>query len=138
MHRAILTIALVALTGLLGRADIANAGEIRVLSTRAIATVLDKVGPEFERTTGHRLNVTTDIAIRMVRRIRDGEPFDFLVASPTQMDALIKEGKIIRESRTDLTRSGIGVEVRAGAPKPDITSVEAFKRALRARRQRRN
>jgi molybdate transport system substrate-binding protein len=130
MLRAMLTIAMAGLTGLLGRADIANAAEIRILSTRAIATVLDKVGPEFERTTGHRLNVSTDIAIRMVRRIREGEPFDFLVASPAQMDALIKEGKIIRESRTDLVRSGVGVEVRAGAPKPDITSVEAFKRAL--------
>jgi len=46
------------------------------------------------------------------------------------MDALIKEGKIISETRTDLTRSGIGVQVRAGAPKPDVSSVDAFKRAL--------
>jgi molybdate transport system substrate-binding protein len=115
---------------LLGGPGIVVAAELKIFSTRAIATVLDKVGPEFEHTTGHRLNVTTDIAIRMVRRIRDGEPFDFLVAAPGQMDALIKEGKIIPETRTDLTRSGIGVQVRAGAPKPDISSVDAFKRAL--------
>ncbi len=115
---------------LLGEPGIVVAAELKIFSTRAIATVLDKVGPEFERTTGHRLNVTTDIAIRMVRRIRDGEPFDFLVAAPGQMDALIKEGKIISETRTDLTRSGIGVQVRAGAPKPDVSSVDALKRAL--------
>ena len=115
---------------LFGAPDSAVAAEIKIFSTRAIATVLDKVGAQFEATTGHRLNVTTDIAIRMVRRIRDGEPFDFLVAAPGQMDALIREGKIIPETRTDLTRSGIGVQVRAGAPKPDISSVDAFKRAL--------
>lgn len=123
----------VAIAGLIllcGPADIAHAAEIRIFSTRAIATVLEKIGPEFERTTGHRLDVTTDIAIRMVRRIRDGEPFDVLVAAPGQMDALVKDGKIIPDTRTDLTRSGIGVEVRAGAPRPDISSVDAFKRAL--------
>lgn len=117
---------------LLGVAPVARAeaAEIKVFTTRAIMTVLEKIGPEFERATGHTLNLTTDIAIRMVRRIQAGEPFDFLVASPGQIDALIKEGKIAPETRTDLTRSGIGVQVRAGAPKPDISSVEAFKRAL--------
>jgi len=118
------------LTLLFGRPDIANAAEIKIFSTRAIATVLDKVGQQFERTTGHRLNVTADITTRMVRRVQAGEPFDFLVATPGQIDGLIKEGKIIPETRTNLTRSGIGVEVRAGAPKPDISSVEAFKQAL--------
>ena len=103
---------------------------IKVMTTRAIATVLDKTGAEFERTTGHKLNVTTDIAIRMVRQIQSGESFDVLVASPEQIDTLIKEGKIIAATRTNLARSGIGVEVRAGAPKPDISSVEALKRAL--------
>src|SRR5687767_15180061 len=128
--RGLYALALAGLTLLSGRPDAANAADIKIFSTRAIATVLDKVGPEFERTTGHRLNVTTDIAIRMVRRIQQGDPFDFLVAAPGQIDMLIKEGRIVRETRTDLTRSGIGVQVRAGAPKPDIGSVEAFKRAL--------
>jgi molybdate transport system substrate-binding protein len=108
----------------------AQAAEIKVFTTRAIMTVLEKAGPEFERATGHKLTLTTDIAIRMVRRIQAGEPFDFLVASPSQMDELVKQGKIIAATRTDLTRSGIGVQVRAGAPKPDVSSVEAFKRAL--------
>jgi molybdate transport system substrate-binding protein len=111
-------------------ANVANAAEIKVFTTRSIATVLNKIGPEFERTTGHKLNITTDVAIRLVRRINAGEPFDFLVAAPGQIDELIKDGKIIPETRTNLVRSGIGVAVRAGAPKPDISSVEAFKRAL--------
>jgi molybdate transport system substrate-binding protein len=115
---------------LLAQPVIAPPATIKVLTTRAIATVLDEAGAEFERTTGSKLNVTSDVAIRMVRRIRAGESFDVLVASPEQIDALIKEGKVIAETRTRLARSGIGVEVRAGAPKPDISSVEAFKRAL--------
>jgi molybdate transport system substrate-binding protein len=109
---------------------IADAAEITVFTTRAIATVLHEVGPDFGRAAGHELVVTSDIAIRMVRRIRAGEPFDFLVAAPGQIDELIKEGRIIPETRTDLARSGIGVQVRAGARKPDISSVETFKRAL--------
>ena len=108
----------------------ARAAEIKVLATRSIMTVLEKVGPEFERSTNHKVNVTSDIAIRMVRRVRAGEAFDFLVASPSQIEELVREGRIVAESRTNLTRSGIGVQVRAGARKPDISTVEAFKRAL--------
>lgn len=130
MARILCALAPAALALLFGCPAMSNAAEIKVFSTRAIATVLERIRPEFERTTGHRLTVATDIAIRMVRRIQAGESFDFLVAAPGQIDGLIKEGKIIAETRTDLTRSGIGVEVRAGAPKPDISSVEAFKRAL--------
>ena len=104
--------------------------ELRVFTTRSIATVLEKIGDDFERRTGRKLRVTTDIAVRMVRRINDGEPFDFLVAAPAQIDELIRAGKIIPDTRADLARSGIGVAVRADAPKPDVSSVAAFKRAL--------
>ena len=105
-------------------------GELRVFATRSIATVLEKIGTDFERRTGRTLGVTTDVAVRLVRRVNAGEPFDFLVAAPAQIDELIKAGKIIPETRTDLARSGIGVAVRAGAPKPDVSSVDTFKRAL--------
>ena len=104
--------------------------ELRVFATRSIATVLEKIGADFERRTGRTLSVTTDVAVRLVRRINAGEPFDFVVAAPAQIDDLIKAGKIIPETRTDLARSGIGVAVRAGAPKPDVSSVAAFRRAL--------
>ena len=88
------------------------------------------MAPNSSAPLGTKLNLTTDIAIRMVRRIQAGEPFDFLVAAPGQIDGLVKEGRIISETRTNLTRSGIGMQVRAGTSKPDISSVEAFKRAL--------
>ena len=89
-----------------------NGDQLGVFTTRSIATVLAKIGGDFERRTGRKLGITTDVAIRMVRRINAGEPFDLLVAAPAQIDELIKAGRIIPETRTDLARSGIGVAVR--------------------------
>jgi len=103
---------------------------IKVMTTRAISTVLNATGREFEKTTGYKLTITTDIAIRMVRQIQAGEAFDVLVASPEQIDTLIKQGKIIAQTKTILARSGIGVAVRTGAEKPDISSIETFKNTL--------
>lgn len=103
--------------------------ELRVFTTRSLATVLEKIGADFERRTGRKLSVTTDVAVRLVRRINGGEQFDFLVAAPAQIDELIKAGKIIPETRTDLARSGIGVAVRAGAP--NRTSVPWMRSSVR-------
>jgi molybdate transport system substrate-binding protein len=108
----------------------AHAAEIKVFTARAVATVLDKIGPEFERQTGHKLNVISGFGPVFVQQINAGDPFDVLVSTPPTMEAMFKEGKLIAATRTNLVRSGTGVEVRAGAPKPDISSVEAFKRAL--------
>jgi molybdate transport system substrate-binding protein len=107
-----------------------GAEELRVLVPRAIATVLANVGAQFERATGCKLNVTKDDAAELVKRANSGESFDVIAVTPAQIDGLIKNGKIDAGTRTDLMRTGIGVEVRAGAPKPDISSVDAFEQAL--------
>src|SRR5215510_6379239 len=128
--------AISAITGLgfivlfLGQADSANAPEIKVWTARAIATVLAEVGPQFERVTSYKLTISSDLPAGFVRRANAGEPFDILISGSAPADEWIKEGRIIAETRADIARSGIGVEVRAGARKPDISSVEAFKRAL--------
>jgi molybdate transport system substrate-binding protein len=108
----------------------AIAAEIKIFTSRAIATVLDKIGSEFERQTGNTLSVTTGFSPVFVRQINAGEPFDVIVSPPGTLDGLIGNGKVIAGTRTKLVRSGYGVEVRAGAAKPDIGSVEAFKVAL--------
>src|SRR5262245_24971552 len=108
----------------------ADAAEVRVFTARAIATVLEKIGPEFERTTGHKLDVVSGFGPVFVRQINAGEPFDVFVSIPPTIDPLFKDGKLVAGSRTNLVRSGTGVAVRAGAPKPDISSVEAFKQTL--------
>jgi len=108
----------------------ADAAEVKVFTSRAIATVLEKTGSEFERTTGHKLVVVSGFSPVFVKQIRDGEPFDLIVAPPSTIDALINERHVVAPTPTMLVRSGFGVAVRAGAPKPDIGSVEGFKRAL--------
>jgi molybdate transport system substrate-binding protein len=117
------TLALLAATG-------ANAAEIKIMAPRAVWTVLNVAGPDFEHATGNKLNVSVDLAADVVRRVKADEAFDLAVAAPGQIDGLVKDGKLIADTRTDLTRAGIGVEVRKGAPKPDIGTVDAFKRAM--------
>jgi len=113
-----------------GQTDPANAPVIKVWTARAIATVLAEVGPQFERTTGYKLAVSSDLPTGFARRANAGEPFDVLISGSAPVDEWIKEGRIIADTRADIARSGIGVEVCAGARKPDVSSVEAFKRAL--------
>jgi molybdate transport system substrate-binding protein len=108
----------------------ANGGEIKVWTARAIATVLAEIGPEFEKLTRHKLKVTSDLPTGFARRAQAGEQFDIFISGSGPVDEWIKAGRIIAETRKDIARSGIGVGVRSGARKPDISSVEAFKRAL--------
>lgn len=120
----------VALTLILSQPVVADAAEIRVWAARAIATVLAEIGPQFERSTGHKLIISSDLPAAFLRRSNAGEPFDLFISGTSPVNEWIKDGKLIGETRVDIARSGIGVEVRAGAPRPDISSVEAFKRAL--------
>jgi len=108
----------------------AQASDLNVFTTRAVATVLEETRGDIEPRTGRHLSVTTDVAIRLVRRVKAGEAFDLLVAAPGQIDELIAENMIIRETRTDIAHSGIGIAVRRGATKPDVSSLAAFTRAL--------
>ena len=108
----------------------AAADEVRVWTTRAIATVLAEVGPEFERATGHRLIITSDLPTAFQRRLDAGETVDLLISGSAPVDEWIRTGRIAANTRDEIARSGIGVEVRAGSRKPDISTVDAFKRAL--------
>ena len=76
----------------------ANPAEIKVFTARAIATVLDEIGPEFERQTGHKLNVISGFGPVFTRQIDAGEPFDIFVSTPATMERLFKEGKLIADS----------------------------------------
>jgi molybdate transport system substrate-binding protein len=108
----------------------AHSAELKIFASRAIWTVLTESGPEFEKNSGHSLNVSTGLSSEFVRRINAGETFDVIAAPPAALDGLINSGKVAADSKTNLARSAYGVAIRAGALKPDISSVEAFKRAL--------
>lgn len=123
-------IVIVALAAVLASPVAAAADEIRVWTARAIATVLAEIGSEFERDTGHRLIVTSDLPPAFLRRFDAGEPFDLLISGSSPVDEWIQHGRIAATTRIEIARSGIGVEVKAGSRKPDIGTVDAFKRAL--------
>jgi len=124
--------ALCGLAVLATQAAPAGAAEIKIMAPRGIWTVLQEAGPAFERATGHKINFSVDLAAVVTRRVNAGEAFDIAVATPQQIDALVKDGKLLADTRADLTKAGIGVEVKKGAAKPDISSVDAFKRAMLA------
>jgi molybdate transport system substrate-binding protein len=108
----------------------AAAAEIRLWTARAMATVLADVGPQFERASGHRVDVYSGLPTDFLKRANAGEPFDLMISGAGPVDAWIRDGRLAAATRTEIARSGIGVQVRAGARKPDISSVDAFKQAL--------
>lgn len=123
-----------ALAAIVATPHLAHAAELKIFAPRAIATVLEKVGPAFEKSSGQRLNIIVDLTPTLVTRVRKGEAVDGIVALPALIDALIAEGLVLPDSRTPLVRSGLGVELRKGAPQPDVSTVDAFKRAMLAAR----
>lgn len=128
-----ITIALVALAISALSAGSAAAAEIKVLALQSPQIVMAAVGAEFERKTGHTLTQLlrrTDMPPDANRRIDSGEAFDVAFVLPAMMDRLIAQGKIVADTRTHFLRIGIGVAVRAGAVKPDISSVDALVRTL--------
>ena len=109
----------------------ARAAEVRVFSTGAMPGLYEALTPEFERATGHKLSIQFGLPPELTRRIDAGEPFDVAVLS-FDVERLIAQGKIAADSRTVLGRTGVGVVIRQGARKPDIGTVDAFKRTLLA------
>jgi molybdate transport system substrate-binding protein len=108
----------------------AHAAEIRVLGAVGMREVMLDLGPKFERATGHTLAMTFDASGVIVRRIETGETVDVIMILRSSFERLTQAGKIAPGSVTDLASSIAAVAVRHGDPKPDISSVEAFKRML--------
>jgi len=109
----------------------ACAAEIKVLTTGAFKQVVETLIPEFEKATGNKVVLDNGTVGQLQKRVDGGETFDVLVLSPKGIDDYIKQGKIAAGSNATVGKVGVGVMVKDGAPKPDISSVEAFKQALR-------
>jgi molybdate transport system substrate-binding protein len=110
----------------------AAAAEIKVLTAGAFKQVLLMLVPDFEKQTGHKVIVENDTVGALAKRIEGGEVFDLAVLTPAAVNDLSSKGKFVAGSRTNLGRVGVGVVVKEGTPKPDISSVDAFKKALLA------
>ena len=113
----------------------ASGGEIRVMTSGGFTAPYNELIPEYERATQDQVLTAYGASMggapdSIPMRLERGEPVDVVILASTALDDLIAKGKVVAGSRVDLVRSLIGMAVRAGAPQPDISSVEAFKRAL--------
>ena len=109
---------------------IASAAEIKVLSTQATEQSYRELMPGFEKATGHKVTTLFTGTLDAEKRLAAGEQYDLLIMAQDAIDQHLKDGKLAQGSRVDLARSGVGVGVKAGAVKPDISSLDALKRTL--------
>ena len=123
---------IIATTSALLLAGVAEAAEIRVLSTQATEEAYRELVPQFEKASGNKVTTTFTGTLDANKRLAAGESYDLLIMSGPSIDEHIKGGKVVPGSRVDVAKSGVGVGVKAGAPKPDISTVEALKKTLLA------
>ncbi len=127
----------IGLTGLLLATSVAGAAEIKVMISAGFSEAYYHLLPEFEQQTGHKVETIRgpsmgDRPQAVPNRIARNEPVDVVIINSEPLDRLIADGKLVAASRTELARALIGGVVRSGALKPDISTVEAFKRTLLA------
>src|SRR5262245_52477146 len=118
------------LIALLSQGVAAAAGEVKIMAGAAMAGAFAELLPQFERATGHKVVIQYGATGNFKKQIEAGEAFDLVIFGSDGVDDLIKQGKIAGDTRLDIARVGIGVAVREGAPKPDISSADAFKNTL--------
>lgn len=109
---------------------LAKAADVKVMAGGPLAAVFKELGPQFERDTGHKIVARFSGTAVIKKEIDTGEIFDLVITNASAVDGWIKEGKIGAETRVSVAHAGLGVGVRAGSPKPDVSSVDAAKRAL--------
>jgi len=112
----------------------AGAAEIKVLSTQATEQAYRELAPQFEQASGHKVTTIFTGTLDVQKRIAAGESYDIILMAGPAIDDFIKAGKVVPGSRVDIARSGVGVAVKAGAAKPDISTTEALKKTLLAAR----
>ncbi len=127
--------AALAVASILLFAGTADGAEIKVMASGGLTAAYKELLPEFERTTGHKVETAYGASMggapdSIPSRLERGEPVDVLIMAGPALDNLIEQGKAVPGSRVDLARSSIGMVVREGAPKPDISTVDALKRTL--------
>jgi molybdate transport system substrate-binding protein len=129
LHFALVSAGMMLFTGLAG------AAEVRVMISGGFSAAYLELVPEFQRATGHTVVTARGASMgtapnSIPSRLERGEPVDVFVMVGDALQELVKQRKVVGETRVDLARSSIGMAVRAGAPKPDIGTVDSFKRAL--------
>jgi molybdate transport system substrate-binding protein len=128
------TIALVLALFDITAGNTARAAEIKLLSASALHPVIDALIPDFEKSSGHKVTVAYGTAGAVTDRVQKGEAADIVVSSVPMIERIQAQGKVVAGDRVIIAKVGVGVFVRKGAVKPDISSTDAFKRSLLAAR----
>jgi molybdate transport system substrate-binding protein len=110
---------------------VAGAAELTVLAGMGVVSGVRDVALAFERATGHKVIVSFEAGPSLMQKVTSNTPADLVTHYPEVIDDLIKQGRVVG-NRVDFARAGVGIAVKAGAPKPDISTPEAFKRAMLA------
>ena len=122
--------AVIALVAILSAAS-AEAAELVILTNQGATPGVRELAAAFSRANGHRATVLQETGAALERRINSG-PADLITSNPEPIADLVKQGRIVAGTVTPFVLAGLGVSVRAGAPKPDISTVETYKAALLA------
>jgi molybdate transport system substrate-binding protein len=129
------TIALgLALFGITAGSTTARAAEVKLLSASALHPAIDALIPDFEKSSGHKITVAYGTAGAVADRVQKGEAADIVISSVPMIDRLQAQGKVVAGDRVIIAKVGVGAFVRKGSAKPDISSVDAFKRSMLAAR----
>jgi molybdate transport system substrate-binding protein len=120
----------IALTAAMCTLGIADAAEVKILSSGALKLALTQLLPGFQTSSRNAVRIEYDIAGSIADRVRKGEAADVAIVTKSQLEGLERQGKIVQGTGVDIAGIAIGVAVRKGAPKPDISTVEALKQAL--------
>jgi molybdate transport system substrate-binding protein len=108
----------------------AQAAEITVLAGMGVISGVSDLAPAYEKLTGHTVTVKFEQAAALNAMINSGAQADIAALQPEQVDDLIKQGKMVAGTKTNFAQAGVGVAVKTGASRPDISTVEAFKNAM--------
>jgi molybdate transport system substrate-binding protein len=132
LAKRIALIAAGGLTSCLFAAVASSAAEIKVLTSVALTSAFNELAPNFEQATGNKLNIGYSLIADIRKRMPDGETADVIILSRPVMDELDKQQKFASGSVTNVAGTPVALAIRAGAPKPDISTVDALKRTLLA------
>jgi molybdate transport system substrate-binding protein len=124
--------ATLALAAALAGAGRAEAASVNVLSAGAVRAIITELAREFEQETGNRVTLTFGPVGVVRQKLAAGEPADLVILTDVAVDEVARQGRVVAGSRTDIARTGMGIGVREGAPRPDISTPEALKQTLLA------
>jgi molybdate transport system substrate-binding protein len=108
----------------------ARAAEITVLAGMGVISGVSDLAPAYEKLTGHTVTVKFEQAAAMNQMINSGAPADIAALQPEQVDTFITQGKMVAGTKTNFAQAGVGVAIKTGAPRPDISTAEAFRNAM--------